>query len=85
MHLPYKGLNSAREFGKKTGEKDLAEKMKKEFSLVKTPCGYSITSINEPTVQIATQILARKVMRKCCAGKVLAPMVSLVVQCTKGV
>lgn len=34
-HLSYKGLNLAKEFCKMIGEKDLAERMKKEFVLVK--------------------------------------------------
>lgn len=33
--LPYKGVNPAREFGGKPGEKDLEDKMKKEFGLIK--------------------------------------------------
>jgi len=32
--LPYDGLNPAKEFGRKTGEKDMAERMKKEFDLM---------------------------------------------------
>ena len=35
IHLPYDGLNPAKEFGGKTREKDLAERMKKEFNLGK--------------------------------------------------
>jgi len=33
--LPYEGLNLAKEFGRKTGEKDLTEKMKRDYGLVK--------------------------------------------------
>jgi len=29
MHLPYKGLNLAKEFSGNTGEKDLVKRMKK--------------------------------------------------------
>lgn len=35
MHLLYKGTNLAKEFGGKTGEKDLAERLKRDYSLVK--------------------------------------------------
>lgn len=64
-HLSHEGLNPAKEFGRKVGENDLADRMKRDFELVKKPHDYSIMSINDPTVQIATQILAIKVMRKC--------------------
>lgn len=35
MHLPYKGANPAQEFGGKTGEKYLAEMMKRDYGLLK--------------------------------------------------
>lgn len=56
-HLLHEGLNPAKEFDRKAREKDLADKMKKEFALVKNPCRYSIMSINDLAVQISTQIL----------------------------
>ncbi len=62
------------------GKRDLAEKMKDKFKLVKKPCGYSITLIIDPMVKVATQILASKVMRKCRADEVPTPMVSLAAQ-----
>lgn len=83
-HLPHEGLNLGKEFDGKAGERDLAEKMKKEFELVKKLCDYSITSIKHTTVSIATQILAGKVTRKCRVDEVPVPMLSLVAQCTKG-
>lgn len=75
--LPHLGLNSAKEFGGKTSKRDLTEKMKNKFKLVKKPRGYSITSITDPVVKVSTQILASKVTRKCCVDKVSAPVVSL--------
>jgi len=54
MLLPYSGLNPAKEFGRKTSEHDLVEKMKKNFDLVKKSRRYSITSITDSMVQIAT-------------------------------
>jgi len=77
-------LNLTKDFGGKTSEHDLAEKMKEIFKLVKKPHGYSI-SITNPIVQVATQTLARKVMRKFHVDKVLAPIISLVAWCMKGV
>lgn len=53
MNLPHEGLNLAKEFCRKEGENHLEEKMKKEFSLIKNPCGYLITSINNHVVQIS--------------------------------
>lgn len=63
----------------------MENKMKKEFELVKNMHSCSITSINDPAMQISTQILARKVMRKCHVYEVLVPVVSLAGQCMKGV
>lgn len=76
-HLRHEGLNSAREFCGNVVEKDLVDKMKKDFELVKKPHSYSITSINDPTGKISTQIVSGKVMRKCCMDEVLAPVISL--------
>jgi len=75
--LSHLGLNPTKEFSKKMSERDLAEKMKEKFKLVKKPCGYSITSITDLVVKISTYILAGKVMRKCRADKVPTPVISL--------
>jgi len=85
MLLLHSGLNLGKEFGRRMIERNLIEKMKEKFKLVKKPHGYSITSITNPAVQVATQIIAGKVMRKCHADEVLAPVISLAAQCTKGV
>ena len=37
--LPYKGANEAKEFGGKTGEKDLAKMMKRDYGLLKKSRG----------------------------------------------
>lgn len=50
--LRYKGAKPAKEFRGKTREKEFIDKMKKEFGLIKKSCGYSITSILDPTVQL---------------------------------
>jgi len=72
-------------FGGKGGEQALVESMKEKFKLVKKPRGYAISSICDPAVKVAMQILARKVMRKCCADEVSMPVVTLAAQCTEGV
>ena len=49
-------------FGGKGGEQALAELMKEKFKLVKKPRGYTVSSICDPTVKVAMQIIAWKVM-----------------------
>ena len=71
------GLNLAKAFGRMTSEHDLTKKMKDKFKLVKNPHEHSITSISHPAVEIVMQIPTSKVMRKCHADEVPAPVVSL--------
>lgn len=52
--LPHSSLNLAMEFGGNTGEHDLTERMKEKFKLSKKPHSYSIFSIINPTVKVAT-------------------------------
>lgn len=52
--LPHLGLNLARAFGGKVGERDFVERMKDKFKLVKKPREYSISTIADPVVRIAT-------------------------------
>jgi len=59
--------------------------MKKKYKLAKKKRGYAISSISDKVVKVATQILAGKVMNKCCADKVPMPMVALAEKCTEGV
>lgn len=47
--------------------------------------GLHINNIKDKVVIVATQLLARKVMRKCLADEVLAPVVALAEQCIEGV
>lgn len=51
-------------FGRKGGKLALGEAMKEKFKLVKKPQSYSISSIYDPVVKVATHILVGKVMRK---------------------
>ena len=59
--------------------------MKEKFKLVKNPRGYAISSICDPMVKVAMQILAGKVMRKYHIDEVLALVVALLAQCAEGV
>ena len=83
--LPHSRLNLAMTFGEKMSEHDLAIRIKDKFKLAKKPHGYSISSRTNPAIKVATQILARKIMRKWRVDEVLTPVVSLVAQCAKGV
>lgn len=81
--LTYKGKNPAKEFGGKTREKDLGERMKRAYGLLKKSQGYSILSITGHIIQFATQILAARVTIKCHADEVSTSVVFLTTQCTK--
>jgi len=84
MNLLHEVLNLTKEFGRKTSERNLVERMKKKFELIMKPLGYSITSINDPVVNISTQILANKVMRKFNADEVLVDVILLATQSAEG-
>lgn len=45
--IPYKGVDLAKEFGGKTREKQLANKMKVQYGLIKKLHGYSIHFIQD--------------------------------------
>ena len=63
----------------KSDDLAIAEAMKKRFKLEKKKRGYTISSINNFAVKVATHIFARKVMQKCHANEVPALVVALVV------
>ena len=65
----------------KSGGLALVEAMKKKYKLEKKKRGYVISDIKDKGVRIATQLLAKKVMRKCRGDEVLAPVVALAKQC----
>jgi len=59
--------------------------MKKKYKLEKKKSNYTISSIKDKVVHLATQILAGKVMCKCRVDEVPAPVVTLAEQCMEGV
>ena len=63
----------------------IAEAMKTKYKLEKKKRGYAISNIKDKADHIATQILAGKVMRKCRADEIPAPVVALAQQCAEGV
>lgn len=85
MRLPYTREHMAMIFGEKGGEQALMESMKEKFKLVKKLPRSAISSIYDPAVKVATQILVDKVMRKCHADDVPTPVVTLAAQCAEGV
>lgn len=82
--LPYSGEDPANVSEGKGGELALAKSMKKKFKLEKKKRGYAISPLNNPAVKVSMQILVGKVMRKCHADEVPAPMIVLVTQCAEG-
>ena len=75
--LPYKGKHPATITEGKGSDLALTEAMKTKYKLEKKKSGYAIFSIKDKVVCVATQILASKVMRKCCINEVRASVVSL--------
>ena len=63
----------------------IAKAMKKKYKLEKKKRGYTISSIKEKVVHMATQILVGKVMRKCCTDEVPTLVVALAEQCMEGI
>ena len=69
----------------KSDDLAIAKAMKKKFKLEKKKRGYAISSINNPVVKVAMQILVGKVMQKYHADEVPIPVVALVAKCIEGV
>lgn len=74
--LPYKGRDPA-EIAGRSSNLALGEAMKNKYKLEKKKRSYAIASIKDRGIRVATQLLAKKVMRKCCADEVPTPMVAL--------
>ena len=51
-HLSHEGLNLDKEFGRNTGEKELVERMKQDYELVKKLRENSIFSISDLEFQL---------------------------------
>ena len=83
--LPYKGEDPAAISEGKGSDLAIAEAMKKKYKLENKKRGYTISSLKDKVVRVATQILARKVMCKCRAEELPTPMVALAEQCVEWV
>jgi len=82
--LPTKG-NDPTDITRTSSDVGLAEAMKVKYKLEKQKQGYAIASIKYRGVHVATQLLARKFMRKGRADKVPTSVIALTEQCAKGV
>ena len=74
--LPCKGRDPTEIAGKRSNLA-LVEAMKTKYKLEKKKHGYAIVSIKDKGMHVATQLLAGKLMWKCRADEVPAPMVAL--------
>ena len=85
FRLPCKGKDPVTIVEGKGSDLVLVEAMKEKYKLERKKRGYTISNIKDKWVCIATQLLASKVMRKCCVDEVLALVVTLSKQCTEEV
>jgi len=83
--LTCKGEDLADILKGKSSDLAVAEAMKRKYKLAKKKWGYAISSMSDKAVKVAIQILADKVMRKCCRDEVPALVVALAEQCAEGV
>ena len=58
--------------------------MKDHFGLTKGKCGYHTSTIWEPHILFAAELLACKVMWKCRPTEVPAPVIRIAMNCAKG-
>jgi len=71
--LPTKGNDPVTIVGT-SSDVGLAEAMKAKYKLEKWKRGYVVASIKDRGLHIATQLLAGKLMRKCCIDEVPAKL-----------
>jgi hypothetical protein len=78
------GHGSTQFLDDKTKEKSLAEEMKKKYDTDRGTRGIIIKRINDVMTQMATKILACKLLRKCRKEEVPAGVVAVAAQCVEG-
>lgn len=83
-HLPLK-VNNPADIAGTSSEGGLIKTVKAKYHWDKGKWGYVIASINDRAVQVATQLLAGKLMRKCHADEVPALVIALAKRYTEGV
>jgi hypothetical protein len=82
--LSSRGMDPTQFLDDKTKEKALAEEMKKKYGTDRGTQGIIIKRINDVATQMATKILACKLLRKCRREEVLAWVVIVAAQCAEG-
>jgi hypothetical protein len=68
--LPTQGIDPALILDDKSKEKTLAEEMKNKYGTERGTRGIIIKQINNSMTQLGANILACKLLRKCCKDKV---------------
>ena len=61
----------------KSSDLALIEAMKTKYKLEKKKRGYVIVSIKDKGMHVATQLLAGKLIQKCCADEEPTPVIAL--------
>jgi len=83
-NIPYMGRDPV-EIASQSRNFVLAKAMKKKYSYKKKQRGYAISSIQDEGMCIATQLLAGKLIRKCCSDEVPTMVIALAEQSAEGV
>jgi hypothetical protein len=82
--LPSWGMDPALSLDDKSKEKVLAEEMKKKYDTMRGTRGIIIKCINNPTTQLAANILACKFLRKFRKDEVPTGVITVAYQCAEG-
>jgi hypothetical protein len=72
-------------FTDKSNEKYLLERMKEKFDMYRGACGLDVASINDECIRFAMQVLACKLLRKCCKDQVSTGVIATMEKCVEGV
>ena len=81
--LPKQGPHPLAEVGKKY-EAATASYFWKTYAIQRNQRGFLIQTINDPTTQLGTRLLACKLMRRCQIATIPAYVIQLARQCVKG-
>jgi hypothetical protein len=82
--LPIRGMDPTLILDDNSKEKALAEEMKKKYGTDRGTRGIIVKRINDVVTQLGENILAYKLLRKCCKDEVSTGVIALATQCTEG-
>jgi hypothetical protein len=68
----------------KSKEKTLAKEMKKKYGTTRGTRGIMIKQINNAATQLGANILAYKLLKKCCKDEVPPGVITVAAQCVEG-